>query len=113
MKVSVVEELRLAKNFVRRLKGLLGTSGLPEKTGLLLEPCDSIHTWGMRYSIDALFLDEENRVLDIGHNLPPNTWGKRVKGARKVLEIQAGRAKQLQIQSGDEILLTGKGEGNH
>jgi uncharacterized protein len=100
---QVVTSIIHANTFFKRLKGLLGTRLLPEDAGLLLEPCDNIHTWGMNYSIDALFLSDTNEVLHIESCMAPNGWGKRVKGARKVLEIKEGLAQQLQLKIGDHI----------
>lgn len=89
-----------AKSYFSRLRGLLGRS-LNEDGGLILTPCNSIHTIGMRYAIDALYLDRSWRVLRVdealkaGRVLPPQ------KGARHVLELPAGRAKQCAITTGD------------
>jgi uncharacterized protein len=92
-----------ANTFFKRLKGLLGTHILPRERGLLLEPCSSIHTWGMNYPIDAVFLSETNEVVHIESELAPNRWGKQIREARKVLEIKAGLVKTLEIQIGDRI----------
>ncbi|MDW7670238.1 MAG: DUF192 domain-containing protein [Bacillota bacterium] len=109
---QVVTSIIQANSFFRRLKGLLGTKMLPEDTGLLLEPCDNIHTWGMNYPIDALFLNKNNEVLHIESNMAPNGWGKRVKGARKVLEINEGLAQQLQLKVGDHITFSEEKRGS-
>jgi len=100
-----------ANTFFSRLKGLLGTRRLPADTGLLLEPCNSIHTWGMKYAIDALFLDEDNRVLQVAAALPPNTWGQKVSGACRVLEMAAGQAAAQGIMPGHVIDLNLRNEG--
>ena len=76
-----------ALSFFQRLRGLLGRS--PSWLGvggvLLLAPCDSIHTWGMRYAIDVAFLDGHGRVLESVRRLPPRRR-LRCPGARVVLE---------------------------
>ena len=94
-----------ANTFMGRLKGLLGTNHLPSDTGLLLEPCNRIHTWGMKYAIDALFLDQDNQVVHLVVDLAPNKWGAGCSQAVKVLELQAGQVKTRGIEVGDVINL--------
>ncbi len=95
-----------AKNYFSRLRGLLGRS-LEEEGGLMLTPCSSIHTIGMRYAIDALYLDRSWRVLRIDEALAPGRVLTPQKGARHVLELQAGRAKRCAIKTDDilEVIL--------
>ena len=109
-KRQIVNHIIHANTFTRRLKGLMGTKALPEDTGLLLEPCNSVHTWHMKYPIDVIYLNSQDQVLHIEPSMPPNTWGKRVKNAAKVLEINAGLAAELKIQTGDIIDLDPRGE---
>ncbi|SMP65119.1 DUF192 domain-containing protein [Anoxynatronum buryatiense] len=109
--IAPVTQVIYANTFFSRLKGLLGTRQLPADTGLLLEPCNSIHTWGMGYAIDVLFLDDHNRVLQVAATLSPNTWGQKVPGACRVLEMAAGQACRLGIQPGDVIDLNQRKEG--
>lgn len=73
-----------------RLVGLLGTPDLTQDEGLWLEPCSSVHTWGMRISIACAFLDAGGRVLRVVDPLPP--WRHvAVRGARAVVEVRPGR----------------------
>lgn len=109
-RIKAVENIIHANTFTRRLKGLMGTKALPEDTGLLLEPCNSVHTWHMKYPIDVIYLNSQDQVLHIEPSMPPNTWGKRVKEAAKVLEINAGLAANRKIQPGDIIDLDPRGE---
>lgn len=74
-----------------RMRGLLGRRSLPPGEGLLIVSCGSIHTVGMRFAIDALFLDRLWRVCRVCRNLRPGlpmVWG----GWRAVyaLEVSAG-----------------------
>ena len=61
----VAERVKRADTFATRLVGLLGRAGLQEDEGLWISPCRGIHTMGMRFAIDALFLDETHRVVGI------------------------------------------------
>ncbi len=49
----------VAKKFWERTKGLMGQPYLEHGSGLLIEPCNSIHTCFMKFSIDVVYLDRE------------------------------------------------------
>ena len=75
-----------------RLRGLIGRR---EPRPLLLVPAAAIHTWGMRFAIDAVFLDAELRVVKVVRRLPPRRFAA-ARGARAVLELPAGGADGLE-----------------
>jgi len=84
------ERIRHAATFLTRARGLLFVSRLEEGEGLLLEPCASIHTLGMRFAIDVAFLDEEGRILRCVASVPPNRLAIGADRAKWVLELPAG-----------------------
>jgi uncharacterized membrane protein (UPF0127 family) len=95
----VCEHCLLAETALTRLRGLLGRSGLPSGEGILLRPASSIHTAFMRFAIDAVFLDRENRVVKIAAEVRP--WrAAACRGARAVLELPAGEAERRGLRSG-------------
>jgi uncharacterized membrane protein (UPF0127 family) len=61
----LAQTVTVADNFFTRLKGLLGTTGLPKGQALLIRPCNSVHTFGMKYDIDVLFVDKEGQIRKI------------------------------------------------
>jgi uncharacterized membrane protein (UPF0127 family) len=68
---------------------LLGLALLPREragAGLLIRRCRSVHTFGMRFPIDVLFLDEANRVVELRRGVPPCRV-IRCPGAMAVLEL--------------------------
>jgi len=84
------------------MKGLLGRKGLPSGEGLLLRPAGSVHTWFMRFPIDAVFLDGEGRVLKIAADLRP--WrAAGCRGARAVLELSSGESERRGVRPGDRL----------
>lgn len=91
-----------ANHYFARLRGLLGRT-LTESGGLLLTPCNSIHTFGMRYAIDAVYLDRNGAVLRVDCELPSGRIWPAQRGARSVLELSAGFARTHQIQPGDRL----------
>lgn len=97
------ERCLLAETPLTRLKGLLGRSGLERGEGLLLRPASSIHTFFMRFPIDAVFLDRDLVVLSVSSHLKPwRTAGKR--GAKAVLELPAGEAERAGLQPGEKLV---------
>lgn len=91
-----------ANSYFTRLRGLLGRS-LEEGGGLLLSPCGSIHTFGMRYAIDAVYLDKAGRVLRVDSALPVNKAWPGASGAKRVLELPAGYAAKMLIRPSDAL----------
>ena len=80
----------VARCFWARLKGLIGRRGLPPGRGLLILRCNAIHTFFMRFAIDATFYDRHDRVVKTVRNIRP--WRPFVWGgfrAVKVLETAA------------------------
>lgn len=98
--------VKTASSFAKRLVGLIGTADFPSGMGLLLVPCSSIHTWFMKYPIDVLFLDRNDRVLEAVQSVPPFRLGPVVRGAAKVLELPAGVIVAAGTQTGDLIEFT-------
>ena len=96
--------INVANTFMERLKGLMFDKEMKGMDGLLINNCNSIHTFFMNYSIDALFLDSNNKIVKIIKNLAP--W--RITGiyfkANKVLEIKGGQTPP-EIRVGDTMEL--------
>lgn len=85
--VCLLPRVYCADHFFSRLKGLLGRAFLPLDEGLLILPCHSVHTLGMRFPIAVLFLDSAGQILHLIPDMPPGRISPVVKGARQVLEL--------------------------
>src|SRR3954470_24179243 len=100
----VCERCLLAETPLTRLKGLLGRRGLEQGEGLLLRPAASIHTFFMRFPIDAVWVDRELNVLDVAHDISP--WRTAAcKGAKGVVELASGEARRVGVAAGDRLSL--------
>jgi len=98
----VCERCVLADSPLTRMRGLLGRKQLDEGHGILIRPAPAIHTWFMRFAIDAIFLDPQLNVLSVRpHMRPWRMAGQR--GARAVLELPAGEAERRGIQPGNRL----------
>lgn len=87
-----------------RMRGLLGRRDLGPDEGILLRPAGSIHTFFMRFSIDAVFLDRDDRVVRVAASLPPWRFAAARK-SRAVLELRAGEAAARGIRTGDVLVV--------
>jgi uncharacterized protein len=98
----LAESADLADSSAKRQKGLLGRDSLPVGHGLWIVPCESVHTFGMRFPIDVLYLDRKKRVRKTRSSMVP--W--RVSMcllAHSVLELPAGVIEQTGTQRGDQL----------
>ena len=86
----VAEHADVARTPVRRLRGLMGRRAWAEADGLLIRPCNAIHTLFMRLPIDVIFVDRANVVLEIAPARPPWRLGPIVWRARWALELPEG-----------------------
>ncbi len=101
----VAEDLKIAKNVWERFRGLLGSSELKEGEGFLIPSCKGIHTFGMTYPIDVLYLDQESRVLALLENYRPNLAGPVIWSTQSVLELPKGTIERSNTRLGDFLLL--------
>jgi uncharacterized membrane protein (UPF0127 family) len=101
----IVPHVLVADRTWSRMRGLLGRVGLPEGTGMLLSPCNSIHTVGMRFSLDVVFLDRECRVVKVVRGLRPNRFTVGGRGARAAVELEAGGVDLSRLEVGVRVQL--------
>jgi uncharacterized membrane protein (UPF0127 family) len=102
----------VADNLFTRIRGLLGRDGLEAGGGLLIAPCPSIHMWGMKFALDAVFVDEEDVVVDLAESLAPGKYfvarphesDGSTRKARNVYELPVGTIATSQTQRGDVLI---------
>lgn len=95
--------VRKAQTFLRRLRGLLGTRGLDGGEGMWIAPCASVHSFGMAYPIDVLFLDAAGVVVAVVPSLTPNRVTRWFPGAVGALELPAGTLRSTGTEQGDRV----------
>lgn len=101
---TILDDLRIADNFVSRFRGLMGVDVLPQGTGLWITPCNSVHCFFMRIPIDVIFLDKDNRVVHITKSMRPWSISPIVRKAKSVVEANAGTLSDV-LKVGDQLIL--------
>ena len=107
--VSVINQTR-GTTLGRRVqradsKGLLGRRGLSPGEGLLIYPCRGIHSFGMRFAFDAIYLDQDYVVLHMIEQMAANRRGPLFKRARAILELPSGTIAATATQVGDRLVV--------
>jgi len=93
----------LADSMFRRMKGLLGRNELERGESLWIKPCNSVHTFFMKFPIDILFLNRKNQVVAAIKNMKPNRLTRLYPKSVSVLELPAGTIEATSTEVGDEI----------
>ena len=102
---AVAERATIAQTWPARLVGLLGCDTLPAGEALIFPSCRSIHTWGMRFAIDAIFVDRRWRVVSLRSGVRPWRVVWPIWGAWGVVEVAAGTLGRIGLKVGDQLLL--------
>lgn len=105
---DIAQDVRLARSFWQRTKGLLGRASLPPGEALWIQGteligCNSIHTLFMRFAIDAIFVDRDLVVKKIYRDLGPWRMTMPAAGAHSVFELPAGTLQASTVDIGDKL----------
>lgn len=102
-KTWLATKVRKADNFLTRLIGLLKRKHLGPEEAFWLVPSIGIHTVGMRFHIDVIFLDKEKKAIELIPSLAPYSFTGLRLAARSVLELPAGTIKKSHTELGDQL----------
>ncbi len=97
----LAQRTQVARTFATRLRGLLFRSPLAPGEGLLICPCNSVHTFLMGYPIDVVFINREKRVVHLIKEMQPQRISRLVRKAHSVLELPAGAVAESGTEVGD------------
>ena len=104
----VTARLTIADKFWPRLVGLQFRRAIPSDAGLLLVPCNSVHTCFVRFPVDVVFLDRNGSVLAVRRNLRPWRVAFGPRKSHAAVELAAGSA---DLQPGESLRLEPTEEG--
>ena len=102
--IILLENVNLADSFFTRLKGLLGKTQLSEGQGIIIKPCNSVHTIGMKFAIDVAFIDNDNVVNHIINDMAPGKTSPIIRKAKYVIEAKS-RSFEGRLDLGDKVLI--------
>jgi uncharacterized membrane protein (UPF0127 family) len=91
-----------AESAFERMRGLLGRPQLLPGQGLLIESCNLVHTVGMSYPIDLVFLDAHGYVVKLFEQVQPWRFAGAL-GAKSTVELCAGALSARHIAVGDQM----------
>ena len=94
-------ELYQATHWLARLKGLFAYPPLSDSQGLLIRPCNAVHTFGMKYSIDVVFLTKGGSILKVAQLATGSIAACR--HAHAVVEMKQGMASRLDLRVGQTL----------
>ncbi len=100
--LEIATKVQVANTSIQRMIGLMFSRDLGDKDGLLITPCNSIHTFFMRYNLDIVFLSRDNKVVKVIRNMKPWRMTWMYFKASKVLEMMGGTL-PADINAGDEF----------
>jgi uncharacterized membrane protein (UPF0127 family) len=95
----------IADTAVARLRGLMGKMRLRSDEALWIVPCRWIHTFGLLFPIDVIYLDAELRVVEVVEHLPPFRIARLRWNCASVLQLPAGSVGGSGTQAGDQLLI--------
>ncbi|MCW8928695.1 MAG: DUF192 domain-containing protein [Gammaproteobacteria bacterium] len=98
----MLKSVALTTTAWERMKGLLGSDQLDNNDGLIISPCNSVHTLFMKYSIDVIYLDKNGIVKKIVPQLKPWHFSFCL-GGKTTLELASGMAEKINLRTGQQI----------
>lgn len=101
--VVVAAQVDIAASLSQRLQGLLGRAALATGEGMFLPACRSIHTCGMRFPIDVVFVDRHGAVVALCKSLPPWRMTPVAWRAWGALELPSGALQAHGVRLGDRL----------
>jgi len=90
-----------ANSWWLRLRGLLGRK-LSADEAMLIEPCNSVHTFWMKYNLDIVYISSDNEIVKIITNMKPWSFSA-CRRANKTLELPANTANTINLKKGDKM----------
>ena len=93
----------MADRFVERMVGLLGRTTLLPGEALVITRCQQIHMFFMRFAIDVIFVDRNDKVVGLVERIRPFTMSRIFWQANRAIELPTGRISQTHTALGDQL----------
>ena len=99
----IASQTQIAQNPSDRMKGLLGKDNLPQGEALIITHCQSIHMFFMKFSIDVIFCDRQNKVVGLCAQIKPFYLSPVFFNASYAIELPSGTIAASKTKIGDQI----------
>jgi len=96
--------VQVTESFKERNRGLLALDVLEQGEGLLITPCRSVHTFGMGYALDLVYLNKSLKIVKIIKSIVPNRMSIALF-AHSTLELNSGEAQRLDLKLGMQLII--------
>ena len=103
--IVLAEDVFIANTPFARMKGLLGRKIFTRGQAIILDPCNSVHTFFMRFAVDILFVDKDYKVVKALPKLDPNRISRIYWHSSRVIELPAGRLNLTNTLVKDQLQL--------
>jgi uncharacterized membrane protein (UPF0127 family) len=100
--VTLGDRIDVANTSRTRRTGLLKHESFEPGQGLWIVPCEAVHTFGMRFNIDVVFLTREKKIVKMRPDMPKRRISFCLR-AHSVLELPAGMVERTGTQPGDQL----------
>lgn len=102
---TLADDIEEALSHSQRRKGLLGRDSLEPGAGLCFPRCRQVHTFGMRFPIDVLFIDRDGKLIRSCSGLEPGRLSPLVPRSRNVVELPSGTCETTGTHPGHTLEL--------
>jgi uncharacterized protein len=95
--------VKIARNPWQRMKGLIGSSSFPQGEALVITRCQSIHMFFMKFPIDVIFCDRQDKVIGLCADIKPGGLSPVFFKASYAIELPSGSIAASKTQLGDQV----------
>jgi len=98
----LAEAAEVADTSAKRRTGLLKHTGLEPGSGLWISPCEAVHSFGMKFAIDLVYLDRKKKVRKVRRQMVPRRLSACLT-AHSILELPVGAIDASLTEPGDQL----------
>ena len=99
----IASRTQVAQNSWQRMRGLLGLKDFPQGEALVITHCQSIHMFFMKFPIDVIFCDPQDKVIGFCVDIKPFCLSPVFFKASYAIELPVGSIASSQTQAGDQL----------
>lgn len=102
----LASDVAIADTPLKRMRGLLGRQSLGPKEGLVITRCQSIHMFFMKFPIDVVFIDKNEKVVGLTENIKPFALSPIFWKSACAIELPVGTIDSTKTTTGDQLKIS-------